>query len=144
MIRRPPRSTRTDTLFPYTTLFRSGRPVQPTGVQQLPARPGPAAAGPAGEGGGGRVHSRAQVARDEPGKGEETEPGRQNGSCSSGSCASGRPRNACRLRTRATSEATSQSSTSTGVVLDTGHNPPTSGQRQGESRTGEHVNSADS
>src|SRR3546814_5178625 len=27
MIRRPPRSTRTDTLFPYTTLFRS----QPTG-----------------------------------------------------------------------------------------------------------------
>src|SRR3546814_3546557 len=33
MIRRPPRSTRTDTLFPYTTLFRSsyGRsvPIQP-------------------------------------------------------------------------------------------------------------------
>src|SRR3546814_3368558 len=31
MIRRPPRSTRTDTLFPYTTLFRSycrDRPVQ--------------------------------------------------------------------------------------------------------------------
>src|SRR3546814_9554601 len=27
MIRRPPRSTRTDTLFPYTTLFRSGRVV---------------------------------------------------------------------------------------------------------------------
>src|SRR3546814_2419577 len=29
MIRRPPRSTRTDTLFPYTTLFRSSseRPV---------------------------------------------------------------------------------------------------------------------
>src|SRR3546814_11883253 len=25
MIRRPPRSTRTDTLFPYTTLFRSYR-----------------------------------------------------------------------------------------------------------------------
>src|SRR3546814_1059160 len=25
MIRRPPRSTRTDTLFPYTTLFRSNR-----------------------------------------------------------------------------------------------------------------------
>src|SRR3546814_11323126 len=25
MIRRPPRSTRTDTLFPYTTLVRSGR-----------------------------------------------------------------------------------------------------------------------
>src|SRR3546814_11593739 len=28
MIRRPPRSTRTDTLFPYTTLFRSARPGQ--------------------------------------------------------------------------------------------------------------------
>src|SRR3546814_20891286 len=27
MIRRPPRSTRTDTLFPYTTLFRSARAV---------------------------------------------------------------------------------------------------------------------
>src|SRR3546814_13645378 len=27
MIRRPPRSTRTDTLFPYTTLFRSSRVV---------------------------------------------------------------------------------------------------------------------
>src|SRR3546814_12261457 len=27
MIRRPPRSTRTDTLFPYTTLFRSPGPV---------------------------------------------------------------------------------------------------------------------
>src|SRR3546814_15281790 len=26
---RPPRSTRTDTLFPYTTLFRSVRPVTP-------------------------------------------------------------------------------------------------------------------
>src|SRR3546814_18642998 len=26
MRRRPPRSTRTDTLFPYTTLFRSGSP----------------------------------------------------------------------------------------------------------------------
>src|SRR3546814_489005 len=28
MIRRPPRSTRTDTLFPYTTLFRSSRVVR--------------------------------------------------------------------------------------------------------------------
>src|SRR3546814_1308297 len=27
MIRRPPRSTRTDTLFPYTTLFRSQQQV---------------------------------------------------------------------------------------------------------------------
>src|SRR3546814_10938853 len=28
MLRRPPRSTRTDTLFPYTTLFRSSRPLR--------------------------------------------------------------------------------------------------------------------
>src|SRR3546814_11474666 len=28
MIRRPPRSTRTDTLFPYTTLFRSAKIAQ--------------------------------------------------------------------------------------------------------------------
>src|SRR3546814_12741949 len=34
MIRRPPRSTRTDTLFPYTTLFRS-RP--PTTAQPVAA-----------------------------------------------------------------------------------------------------------
>src|SRR3546814_1378800 len=33
MIRRPPRSTRTDTLFPYTTLFRSRRRRDP-GVQR--------------------------------------------------------------------------------------------------------------
>src|SRR3546814_1901607 len=30
MIRRPPRSTRTDTLFPYTTLFRSNGITPPT------------------------------------------------------------------------------------------------------------------
>src|SRR3546814_2521268 len=30
MIRRPPRSTRTDTLFPYTTLFRSPATSHPT------------------------------------------------------------------------------------------------------------------
>src|SRR3546814_4012437 len=32
MIRRPPRSTRTDTLFPYTTLFRSLRAAGGVGV----------------------------------------------------------------------------------------------------------------
>src|SRR3546814_14884336 len=36
MIRRPPRSTRTDTLFPYTTLFRSRLP-QPAHVCDAPA-----------------------------------------------------------------------------------------------------------
>src|SRR3546814_5857030 len=34
MIRRPPISTRTDTLFPYTTLFRSHRRHAPGGAEQ--------------------------------------------------------------------------------------------------------------
>src|SRR3546814_9377879 len=37
MIRRPPRSTRTDTLFPYTTLFRS--PSAPSETARPDARP---------------------------------------------------------------------------------------------------------
>src|SRR3546814_20789409 len=51
MIRLPPRSTRTDTLFPYTTLFRSARlrcdraglglaPVPPVLAQDAPERRG--------------------------------------------------------------------------------------------------------
>src|SRR3546814_1715234 len=32
MLRRPPRSTRTDTLFPYTTRFRSGDGLQGIGI----------------------------------------------------------------------------------------------------------------
>src|SRR3546814_18988100 len=35
MIRRPPRSTRTDPLFPYTTLFRSDRDRPRAGAQRL-------------------------------------------------------------------------------------------------------------
>src|SRR3546814_5814844 len=35
MIRRPPRSTRTDTLFPYTTLFRSAYSWQPLTEEAL-------------------------------------------------------------------------------------------------------------
>src|SRR3546814_5962840 len=38
MIRRPPRSTRTDTLFPYTTLFRSPDARLRPRVLRLPAR----------------------------------------------------------------------------------------------------------
>src|SRR3546814_1332708 len=38
MIRRPPRSTRTDTLFPYTTLFRSPRYAFEGRVQRRRAR----------------------------------------------------------------------------------------------------------
>src|SRR3546814_12269011 len=62
MIRQPPRSTRTDTLFPYTTLFRSGgigvgdhaRVERPVGivVADQPVLVG---------GGGGRVRDRATV-----------------------------------------------------------------------------------
>src|SRR3546814_5595905 len=48
MIRRPPRSTRTDTLFPYTTLFRS-HPVQEPCEHQ---RHRPAAGGALGPMGG--------------------------------------------------------------------------------------------
>src|SRR3546814_9146892 len=40
MIRRPPRSTRTDTLFPYTTLFRSG--FRPYHRPQITLRQSPA------------------------------------------------------------------------------------------------------
>src|SRR3546814_8997404 len=53
MIRRPPRSTRTDTLFPYTPLFRSGRvpdggrggeaKERRTRARDRPAQVGPAA-----------------------------------------------------------------------------------------------------
>src|SRR3546814_4831630 len=68
MIRRPPRSTRTDTLFPYTTLFRSeGRrfPQLSFGSLQradrgVARRPRPAApAERAGDGGSGRRVARA-------------------------------------------------------------------------------------
>src|SRR3546814_20129076 len=48
MIRRPPRSTRTDTLFPYTTLFRSRRSPPPRAARRCrrgnPAPCGSAAA----------------------------------------------------------------------------------------------------
>src|SRR3546814_2921843 len=38
MIRRPPRSTRTDTLFPYTTLFRSRNCTSPRSLPNMAAR----------------------------------------------------------------------------------------------------------
>src|SRR3546814_15403163 len=38
MIRRPPRSTRTDTLFPYTTLFRSTRAMPFAGFREFTGR----------------------------------------------------------------------------------------------------------
>src|SRR3546814_2853880 len=83
MIRRPPRSTRTDTLFPYTTLFRSavdriGGRLQPRDADRRGAadRPGPVAgrgvrapvrrmAGADGESGAGRADGRPAGARSE-------------------------------------------------------------------------------
>src|SRR3546814_6081976 len=38
MIRRPPRSTRTDTLFPYTTLFRSAQAFRGRPLLRRPGR----------------------------------------------------------------------------------------------------------
>src|SRR3546814_7430386 len=53
MIRRPPRSTRTDTLFPYTTLFRSALSEEDLAasetVRALLQRVGTAAERPAAE-----------------------------------------------------------------------------------------------
>src|SRR3546814_2935243 len=47
MIRRPPRSTRTDTLFPYTTLFRSAAQREAAFAQVVRGGVGLAAATPA-------------------------------------------------------------------------------------------------
>src|SRR3546814_1113598 len=58
MIRRPPRSTRTDTLFPYTTLFRSRPPAARRGA-------GAAAARRRGGTGGARRHRRRGARRSE-------------------------------------------------------------------------------
>src|SRR3546814_12194780 len=67
MIRRPPRSTRTDTLFPYTTLFRSALSERRAGAcrslrggraRRIGARPGRAV-----DRRGGRAPGRADRCR---------------------------------------------------------------------------------
>src|SRR3546814_2545109 len=68
MIRRPPRPTRTDTLFPYPTLFRSpaGRAAVQSDRHQLPPLPAPgllAAGAPAAL---HRVADRPQASRQHP------------------------------------------------------------------------------
>src|SRR3546814_8979608 len=66
MIRRPPRSTRTDTLFPYTTLFRSTI-CQPVADRELRLFDRRARVGRPGEGqGAGKAaHRLAVLARDQ-------------------------------------------------------------------------------
>src|SRR3546814_1908599 len=61
MIRRPPRSTRTDTLFPYTTLFRS-RPVE---ADVLAPRLARGTGRPAVDAGAGHRGDEAAVGRSE-------------------------------------------------------------------------------
>src|SRR3546814_16031488 len=61
MIRRPPRSTRTDTLFPYTTLFRSsscrpGTPARATRPPRRRPRTSPGVAGCGSLAGGTRTY----------------------------------------------------------------------------------------
>src|SRR3546814_7446799 len=71
MILRPPRSTRTDTLVPYTTLFRSGIPADRAAAADLRPRPRRAGGGvpaprPSGRsGGGGRAGGRGVAWRSE-------------------------------------------------------------------------------
>src|SRR3546814_1638041 len=79
MIRRPPRSTRTDTLFPYTTLFRQGAgrwraekmttPATPCGESPLGSchRSGTIACRKA-SGGSGNPRSHKQVQLPTPGR----------------------------------------------------------------------------
>src|SRR3546814_1564123 len=66
MIRRPPRSTRTDTLFPYTTLFRSVDGLGTGAAGGLPCR---RHAAPARGHGAARAHPKAvrPTDRQEPG-----------------------------------------------------------------------------
>src|SRR3546814_4726064 len=65
MIRRPPRSTRTDTLFPYTTLFRStSARRRAASARDRTGRPGGACRDGGGrQGGGSPRHDRRRVGR---------------------------------------------------------------------------------
>src|SRR3546814_2379656 len=69
MIRRPPKSTRTDTLFPYTTLFRSRHPHRTPTPGQCPCRCGGDLGGGAGE--RCRRHALGHPADHETGRSEE-------------------------------------------------------------------------
>src|SRR3546814_4607962 len=70
MIRRPPRSTRTDTLFPYTTLFRSGA------APRRRRAPGQARPGPREVAGVGRASEPQPSRRSGAGRGRGEAPAR--------------------------------------------------------------------
>src|SRR3546814_7470178 len=71
MIRRPPRSTRTDTLFPYTTLFRSGEEGDQRDEREDDHHPGPG-------GEEGAVERRRREHGDDSGVDGERDPGEQH------------------------------------------------------------------
>src|SRR3546814_3089324 len=77
MVRRPPGSTRTDTLFPYTTLFRSDRAGRDHRAQFDPAgglhQPGNRARRGAGRRGGGRLRGARQTHRADRACGDRSE-----------------------------------------------------------------------
>src|SRR3546814_15218083 len=66
MIRRPPRSTRTDTLFPYTTLFRS-----PSRCRDCCGRGSLRGRSQRGAAGGGATARPCRVCRPRAGRSEE-------------------------------------------------------------------------
>src|SRR3546814_4418653 len=73
MIRRPPRSTRTDTLFPYTTLFRSrhrGPGLQAVRLDRIDRDPDLAGRRPSADADDGGLHAQCQTA---PGTGRSEE-----------------------------------------------------------------------
>src|SRR3546814_1550167 len=72
MIRRPPRSTRTDTLFPYTTLFRSRADARRSRKPRK-ARPQPRQKGPAGRQGSQGRRGRARAGARFAARGQRSE-----------------------------------------------------------------------
>src|SRR3546814_9535160 len=72
MIRRPPRATRTDTLLPYTTLFRSGCA---SGPEKSASESGPATDGRSGQSSSGKRSPYAPAKEDPSKRGHYTAGG---------------------------------------------------------------------
>src|SRR3546814_17474945 len=98
-IRRPPRSTRTDTLFPYTTLFRSDRHRRGLAGDRLRlSRPTRAGLGAAAAVGGADLHRRLRLSRPAAPARPDPGPGARSTGIRQPACfpAAGHPR-PCRL-----------------------------------------------